>query len=141
MFGSTATVAVNRTGLSGAIVFSSTRGEPIVLRSRSRTARTYASRTALSAASSHTAIAPYRWIATSSISFGALSREAHIHFLRAGQDGDSLRLDVPNDDVPQDGRIRRDVDYYVAFDDPRWINEQGAILEKIRAIVKEAGKK
>lgn len=69
-----------------------------------------------------------------------LSRAAHIHFLRAGRDGDSLRVDVPNDDVPPDGRIRRDVDYYVAFDDPRWINEQGAILEKIRAIMKAAGK-
>lgn len=71
----------------------------------------------------------------------ALSREAHIAFLRAGKDGDSLRLDVPNDEVPPDGRIRRDVDYYVAFDDPRWINEQGEILKKIRAIVAEAEKK
>lgn len=71
----------------------------------------------------------------------ALSREAHIAFLRAGKDGDSLRRDVPNGDVPADGRIRRDVDYYVAFDDPRWINEQGEILKKIRAIVAETEKK
>jgi ABC-type Fe3+ transport system substrate-binding protein len=71
----------------------------------------------------------------------ALSREAHILFLREGKDGDSLRVDVPNDEVPPDGRIRRDVDYYVAFDDPRWVSEQGAILERIRAIMKEAGKK
>lgn len=70
----------------------------------------------------------------------ALSREAHIAFLRAGKDGDSLRVDVPNNEVPPDGRIRPDVDYYVAFDDPRWINEQGDILKKIRAIVKAAGK-
>jgi ABC-type Fe3+ transport system substrate-binding protein len=69
----------------------------------------------------------------------ALSREAHVLFLRAGKDGDSLRVDVPNDEVPPDGRIRRDVDYYVAFDDPRWINEQGEILKKVTKIMEEAG--
>jgi iron(III) transport system substrate-binding protein len=69
----------------------------------------------------------------------ALSREGQMTFIRGSGDGDSLRVDVPNDKVPPQYRIDRNTDYYIAFDDPRWLNEQGAILKKVTAIMEEAG--
>jgi iron(III) transport system substrate-binding protein len=69
----------------------------------------------------------------------ALSREAQQLFIKVGERTDSLRTDVDNSVIAPQYRIRKDADYYIAFEDPDYINKQTEILDKLKKIMKEAG--
>lgn len=71
----------------------------------------------------------------------ALSKEAQTLFIKTGKTSDSLRMDVPEDAVAPQYRIRPDREYYVGFSDPRFINNQRKQLKILRKIMKKARKK
>ncbi|MDX1483686.1 MAG: extracellular solute-binding protein [Alphaproteobacteria bacterium] len=71
----------------------------------------------------------------------ALSKETQTLFIKTGKTSDSLRMDVPEDAVAPQYRIRLDRTYYVGFSDPRFINEQRKHLKTLRRIMKKARKK
>lgn len=68
----------------------------------------------------------------------ALSKDAQSLFIKAGQTSDSLRNDVNPHLVAKQYRINRKEHYYVAFDDPTYINDQKKLLKTIRHIVNTA---
>jgi iron(III) transport system substrate-binding protein len=69
----------------------------------------------------------------------ALSRDAQQAFIDAGETTDSLRKDVDNRRIEEQYRIRADVNYYVAFDDPEHIRRKGEVIERLKHIMLEAG--
>jgi iron(III) transport system substrate-binding protein len=69
----------------------------------------------------------------------ALSQEAQQLMIKLGERKDSLRKDVDNSVIAPQYRIQPDADYYVAFEEPDYLNRQTEILNKIREIMKEAG--
>ncbi len=71
----------------------------------------------------------------------ALSKETQTLFIKTGKTSDSLRMDVPEDAVAPQYRIRRDREYYVGFSDPSFVNNQRTHLKTLRRIMKTAGKK
>lgn len=71
----------------------------------------------------------------------ALTKETQTLFIKTGKTSDSLRMDVPEDAVAPQYRIRLDRDYYVGFSDPSFINNQRKHLKTLRRIVKGAPKK
>lgn len=71
----------------------------------------------------------------------ALSKETQTLFIKTGKTSDSLRMDVPEDAVAPQYRIRLDRKYYVGFSDPNFINNQRKHLKTLRNIMKKARKK
>ena len=71
----------------------------------------------------------------------ALSKETQTLFLKTGKTSDSLRMDVAEDAVAPQYRIRLDRKYYVGFSDPDFINNQRKHLKTLRKIMKKARKK
>ena len=57
--------------------------------------------------------------------------------MKAAETSDSLRVDVPEDTVPDQYRIKRGRNYYVAFSDPVYINEQEEHLKTLRGLMKK----
>jgi ABC-type Fe3+ transport system substrate-binding protein len=70
-----------------------------------------------------------------------LSKDTQALFTRTGKTSDSLRMDVPEDTVAPQYRIRPDREYYVGFSDPSFINNQRKHLKTLRRIMKKARKK
>jgi ABC-type Fe3+ transport system substrate-binding protein len=71
----------------------------------------------------------------------ALSKETQTLFIKTGKTSDSLRMDVPEDAIEPQYRIRLDRKYYVGFSDPSFINNQRKHLKTLRKIMKKARKK
>jgi len=71
----------------------------------------------------------------------ALSKKTQTLFLKIGKTSDSLRMDVAEDAVAPQYRIRLDRKYYVGFSDPNYINNQRKHLKTLRKIMKKARKK
>jgi len=71
----------------------------------------------------------------------ALSKEGQSIFIKTGKTSDSLRVDVQEDLVAPQYRIRNDRKYYVGFSDPSFINNQRTHLKTLRRIMKKARKK
>ena len=71
----------------------------------------------------------------------ALSKEGQSLFIKIGERSDSLRVDVPDELIEPQYRIRPDRKYYVAFSDPKYINNQRKFLKKLKRIMKKARKK
>ncbi len=71
----------------------------------------------------------------------ALSKEGQSLFIKIGERSDSLRVDVPDELIEPQYRIKLDRKYYVAFSDPLYINNQKKILKKLKRIMKKARKK
>ncbi|MFM2130553.1 MAG: hypothetical protein RL477_2099, partial [Pseudomonadota bacterium] len=69
----------------------------------------------------------------------ALSREGQALFIKIGEKTDSLRTDVPNDTIEPQYRIDPKGDYYVPFSDPKYINQQDEIINKLKQIMSDAG--
>jgi ABC-type Fe3+ transport system substrate-binding protein len=69
-----------------------------------------------------------------------LSRDAQLKMIKSAQTSDSLRVDVPEDAVPDQYRIKRNRDYYIAFSDPIYISEQRKHLKTLRKIMKKLKK-
>ena len=71
----------------------------------------------------------------------ALSKETQTLFIKTGKTSDSLRMDVAEDAIEPQYRIRLDRKYYVGFSDPSFINNQRKHLKTLRKIMKNARKK
>ncbi|MDH3239695.1 MAG: ABC transporter substrate-binding protein [Alphaproteobacteria bacterium] len=67
-----------------------------------------------------------------------LSKETQTLFIKTGKTSDSLRVDVPEDAVAPQYRIRRDREYYIGFSDPSFVNNQRTHLKTLRRIMKNA---
>lgn len=70
-----------------------------------------------------------------------LSREGQEIFIKYAEKMDTLRVDVPNDIIPEQHRIRPDRDYMLPFTDPEYSNRQTEILGTLKKIMQEAGYK
>lgn len=68
----------------------------------------------------------------------ALSKEGQSIFIKTGKTSDSLRVDVPQNLIAEQYWIRPDRDYYVAFSDPSFINNQRKHLKTLKRIMKKA---
>lgn len=68
-----------------------------------------------------------------------LSREGQAIFIKYAEKMDTLRVDVPNDAIPEQHRIRADRDYMLPFTDPEYTNRQTEILNTLKKIMQEAG--
>jgi ABC-type Fe3+ transport system substrate-binding protein len=69
----------------------------------------------------------------------ALSKEGQTLFIKLQESMDSLRTDIPKDNIEERYRIRADRDYLVTFTNPDYINRQGEFINKLRQIMQEAG--
>jgi iron(III) transport system substrate-binding protein len=71
----------------------------------------------------------------------ALSKEGQSIFIKTGETSDSMRVDVDKNLIAKQYWIRPDRKYYVAFSDPKFINNQRKLLKKLRKIMKKGRKK
>jgi ABC-type Fe3+ transport system substrate-binding protein len=68
-----------------------------------------------------------------------LSRETQQLIIKTANDIDSLRTDVDNSVIDKQYRIQPGAEYYIAFEDPEYVNRQTEIIENLRKIMREAG--
>lgn len=70
-----------------------------------------------------------------------LSKEGQTIIAEASETSDSIRIDVPDDLVSEEFRIRADRDYFMPFSESKtYIESQRDLIKTLRGIMKKAGK-
>jgi iron(III) transport system substrate-binding protein len=68
-----------------------------------------------------------------------LGREGQAMFIKYAEKMDTLRIDLPDDLVPEQHRIRADRDYMLPFADPDYAAKQNEVLGALKKIMQDAG--